>query len=584
MKIIKKINYILDRKTKAKAIVVLIMTCIGAALELAGVSIILPLVNIGMGQENAQDNSICKIIMDITGILNPTKVLMLLVLLMIFIYIVKNIYMAYMNCIIFHFSMNVRRKLATKLMTSYLKQPYSFFLNKNSSELIRSINTDTAQFYEMLSNCFLVASNGLVAVSLVIYLSITNFLMTFVVVVVLGLFAGTVFIKIRNWTRNLGERNQTMTAQLLKMLQQSLDGVKEIKVLGREKYFINNYDTAYQESANITRKFNLGNLLPKYLIEMVCMTAVLGFLEISIMSTGTLDVLPKIAIFAVACFKLLPSVNALYAYSNTIVYNMASVDLIYNDLQEAEHIENDAKKCECIEVNDKETTIDFKEYIDVRNVTFAYANTSKNILDNISLTIRKGQSVAFIGPSGGGKTTLADIVLGLLSPVSGEVLVDGINIAGQRSSWTNNIGYIPQSIYLTDDTIRNNVAFGIPEKDIDDKRVWKVLEDAQLKEFVENSEKGLDTMVGEHGVRISGGQRQRIGISRALYSNPAVLLFDEATSALDNETEYEVMQAIDALHGAKTIIMIAHRLSTIRNCDDVYEVGDGNVIKKGCRK
>lgn len=577
MGIIKKIDYVFDSGTKVKIIVVLLMIILGAALELLGVSVILPLVDLGMKPDAFKENDVCNFISNVTGITEATTILLIMVSGMILIYITKNIYMAYMNSVIYGFSMNVRRSLATRMMTVFMRQPYSYFLQENSSELIRCVNSDTVQFYEMLSNCFLVISNGLVAGSLVVYLLYTNWVMTLSVVVLLALCAGAVFLKIRKTTRVLGVENQRLNSLLIKTLQQSFEGIKEIKVMGREHFFVDAYDDVYKESANIVRKYNLANLLPKYLIEAVTITGILGFLAINIVVNGNyMEVLPQLAAFAVAAFRLLPAVNALYMYSNTIVYNMASVDLIYKDLKETENLEQDYYRN-----LDKETVkLEFNREISLHHITFGYEGSSKTVLENIDLVIRKGDSVAFIGPSGGGKTTLADLLLGLLIPREGQVLVDGIDVTTNMEGWIENIGYIPQNIYLLDDSIRKNVAFGIASDQIDDNEVWEALNKAQLKEFVESLELGIDTVVGERGARISGGQRQRIGIARALYKNPSILVFDEATSALDSETEKEVICAIDNLHGSKTIIMIAHRLTTIQNCDVVYSVGNKRVQSK----
>lgn len=572
--ILKKINYVFDRKTKFKMFIVLLMITAGAALELLGVSIILPLVDLGMSPDAFQTNTVCIFIAKLTGISDAISILLIMIGGMIVIYIVKNLYMAYMNSVIYGFSMSVRRQLATRMMTVFMRQPYAFFLNANSSELMRCVNSDTAQFYEMLSNCFLVISNGLVAISLVVYLLYTNWVMTLSVVALLAICAATIFLKIRKRTRRLGVENQRLNSLLIKTLQQSFEGVKEIKVIGCEDYFVDSFDDVYKESANNVRKQNLANLLPKYLIEAVSITAILGFLAVNILLNGNyMDVLPQLAVFAVAAFRLLPSVNSLYMYSNTIVYNMASVDLIYHDLRDAEALEQEY-------VKNKDRVIKplvFDKEIVIQKITFSYEGTPKNVLENVDLVIKKGESVAFVGASGGGKTTLVDIVLGLLTPKAGQVLADGVDIASNKEGWIETIGYIPQNIYLLDDSIRKNIAFGIEEEVIDDAKVWDALDKAKLKEYVENLEQGLDTMVGERGTRLSGGQRQRIGIARALYRNPGILVFDEATSALDNDTEKEVMRAIDGLHGSKTIIMIAHRLSTIQNCDVVYTVENRSV-------
>ncbi len=576
MKALKKINYVFDKRTKLECFVVLAMIIIGAALELLGVSAILPIVELGMDDKSIESSKVCCVIMSITGNKDPKTILLVLVVGVVLIYIVKNLFLAVSNSTIFSFSMKVRRKLATRMLSAYLKQPYAFFLQRNSSELIRSVNSDTMQFYEMLSNVFLVASSGLVSLCLIIYLFITNYVMTLVVLVLLGLCMGIIFFLITGKTRKLGKMNQTMQSLLIKALQQSFEGVKEIKVMSREQYFTDEYDALYKESANITRKYNINNLLPKYLIETVSIIAILGYLAFNILVNGNYaSIIPQLAVFAVAAFRLLPSVNALYAYLNTIIYNMASVDLVYHDLKEAEELEQN-KKVNSSSMIDTEA-MQFHNQIELSHITFHYDNMNKNVLKDASAVLKKGQSVALIGASGGGKTTLADIFLGVLTPVSGKVLVDGYDIQENISGWTKNIGYIPQNIFLLDDTIRKNVAFGILENQIDDDKVLAALEKAQLKDFVIGLEHGLDTEVGERGTRLSGGQRQRLGIARALYDNPDILVFDEATSALDTNTEKEVMRAIDSLHGEKTMLIVAHRLSTIQNCDVVYRVENESI-------
>jgi ABC-type multidrug transport system fused ATPase/permease subunit len=359
-------------------------------------------------------------------------------------------------------------------------------------------------------------------------------------------------------------------------MKQAFEGVKEIKIMNTENEFINSYDKQYKKKTELDVRYATFNTMPKYLIEVFAVVSVLGFLAFNLSTNSEyMKLLPQLATFAVAAFKLLPCVNATYSSVNVAVYYRASLELVYRDI----------KKADEMDVNDEILSEDIKDFpfnevIRLEHVTFRYEGTEEDVLKDAVLEIKKGQSVALIGASGGGKTTTADIILSLLEPVKGQVTVDGKDIAENVRGWRKKIGYIPQFIYLTDESIRKNVAFGIEEDKIDDKQVWKVLEDAQLKEFVESLPQGLDTVVGERGARISGGQRQRVGIARALYRDPEVLVFDEATSALDTDTEKEVMKAVDKLTGTKTILMIAHRLSTIENCDVVYRVEKGSITRE----
>lgn len=575
MNLFNKLNYLFDRKTKIGMLGIFVIITIGSFAELLGVAIIAPLVNLAI-DPNFQNYFWCKMIMDITGYETRGQIMLVLIVATILIYVAKSVYLSWMNSCMYKFSASIRRQLAVKLMKSYLKQPYAYFLKKNTSELIRSVNTDTGQLYEVVSNCFLIASNGLTAVTLLATLVVMNPVMAFVVAGLLAICAIVILLIVQKKTRYYGKTNQKLTGHLIKYLQQTFEGVKEIKVLNNEDYFIEQYSGTYQKQTEMLRKFSLVNVIPKYLIETVCISGILIYLGYNVMmNPNYMDIVPQLAMFVTAAYKLLPSVNALYAYTNTIIYHKAAIDLVYHDIKEANEL---GKQTDISHTENEEMS--FQDKICLSHVNFRYENADKDVLEDVTIEIPKGKSIALVGPSGGGKTTTADIILGLLTPAKGEVWVDGKNIKENISGWRRKIGYIPQTIYLTDDSIKCNIALGIPEEEIDESRVWKALEEAQLSDFVKGLEKGINTEVGERGTRISGGQRQRIGIARALYHNPEILVFDEATSALDNETEKEVMKAIDSLHGNKTMIMIAHRLSTIENCDIVYRVEKAKITQE----
>lgn len=564
--ILTKVNCILERKMKKELVGVFLLTLAGAILELVGVSIILPLINLALDPGGIENNKECRLIMQIFGIKEPEYALAVLILMIILLYIIKNIYLSIMNSTIYQYSMKVRRKLCAKLMENYIRRPYYFFLERNSAELIRSVNMDVQGFYEVLYNFLLLVSNMLMVSAIVIFLAYTNIVMTLVIAALIGLMALTLFRFLQKKARALGVINQRTQAEIIKSLQQSFSGIKEIKILGCEEQFIADYDRKNYRGVNTQRKAQLISVLPKYLIETLAVGGILIVLLVSILFGGNYNVLiGQLGAFAVAAFKLLPSVNSSYAYMSTIMYNKASIDVLHKELSV-----NEAENC------DKEE-ITFKENIILENVWFQYRGMKDYVLEQVNICIYKGDSVAFIGESGGGKTTLADIVLGLLAPGRGRVLIDGKDVSVSLKGWRSKIGYIPQTIYLTDDTICKNIAFGIADEEIDEERVRKALEKAQLLEYVQRLPQQLDTMVGERGVCLSGGQRQRIGIARALYRDTEVLVFDEATSALDTETEKEVMQAIENLHGTKTIIMIAHRLSTIEKCDRVFKIQNKTV-------
>lgn len=287
---------------------------------------------------------------------------------------------------------------------------------------------------------------------------------------------------------------------------------------------------------------------------------------------------PIFGTFAVGAFRILPSISKVSSRLNTIIFFKQTLQNTYDNLKTVEQYKyniNPATSNDLIENN-----VCFTKDLRIKSVTWRYQNANQNILEDVSLVIHKGESVAFIGVSGAGKTTLADIIMGLLKPQTGCVEIDGIDIFTIPRQWARIIGYVPQSVFLTDDSIRRNIAFGLNTDDISDEKIWHALDQAQLKTFVEDLPRGLDTIVGERGIKLSGGQRQRIAIARALYENPDILVLDEATSALDNETESAVMESIETLQGSKTLIIVAHRLTTIKNCDRIYEIADGLVIEK----
>lgn len=575
MEIIKKLNYLFDKQLKLKILFIFVLITIGSLVELLGVAIVLPIIELAMESSEVSESKMAVLVSQIFGANSKESILLWLIGITVLIYIIKSFYLVYMNSQLYLFSANVKRKLSIRLMKAYFKQPYEFFLLKNSAELMRGVSSDTGELYNTIINVLRVISNSITAVSIIAYLIVTNFLMTITITILLAICALLIFLVFNKRFREYGRLNQKYSAYIGKDLRQAFEGVKEIKIIGNEDYFVNEYETNVKKQNEIMNLFMIYNSIPKYLIETVCISGILIFLGFNVVFNENYTALiPQLATFCVAAYKLLPSVNGISAYMNSIIFSKASIDLVYHDIKEVEDLEKEKEQEHSLIEK-----LDFQDKIEAKEVSFRYHGTEKDVLHNVNLLMPKGHSVALIGPSGGGKTTMADILLGLLKPEKGSVLVDGVDIRNKLENWGKNIGYIPQVIYLTDDSIRKNVAFGIKDSDIDDEQVWKALEGAQLKEFVKGLPDGLDTEVGEHGDRISGGQRQRIGIARALYRNPEILVFDEATSALDNETEKEVMKAIEGLQGTKTMLMIAHRLTTIEHCDAVYKVEGGKVEK-----
>lgn len=571
---VKKLRYVFDRKDKIKLVGLAILMVIGSVLELLAVAVFNPFIEVLMQTSSIEDDSFLKLFFAHIHLNGIEQYLVVLSALIAVIYLVKNIYLSFLQNVILSFSYTTRMNLATRLLTTYMNEPYTFHLSKNIAEMQRCLQSDTSQFMTLISSGLQLTVEMVTCLALAAYLFHTSHSITVVIGVLLLMCIGLFFIISKKVSSRLGRQNEHYNAKLFQWINQSLGGIKELKILQREEYFIDSYKTNYKKLIWGARVNELIAALPKYIVETVAMVGLVFAIIIKLLfGHGALETfIPQIAVFAVAAFRLLPSVGRVNAYINSIMYNKASLDMIYDDLKEI-----DSEPVQEIEWQEKKEKWIFTKGVTVEHVSYHYPDSDVEVLHDISLEIPKGKTVALIGPSGAGKTTLADIILGLLPPVSGVVRMDQHNVYENLRSWREKLGYIPQSIYLSDDTIRNNVAFGIYEAQIDDNAIWKALEKAQLKEFVQGLENGLDTYVGDRGVRLSGGQRQRIGIARALYHDPEILVLDEATSALDSSTEQAVMESIESLQGLKTMIIIAHRLTTIKNADLVYEVSGGNV-------
>lgn len=571
----KKLSYIFSKRDKYKIALLLCIMVAGSFLELLGVAVFQPFVNIIMMPDSIQENPYLARIYQMFGCSTAESFLTVVALGIIVIYVVKNVYLWVEQNLIMKFTYGMQQKLSTRLLTTYLSEPYTFHLNKNIAELQRSMQEDTGLFTQVLMHTLQLVAEVVVCIVLGVYLFTVSNSIT-VVIVGLLILCVVLFTKItKRFTEQLGKEAQVYKGKLYQWVNQSLGGVKEVKVLNREEFFVSSYKKYYGLYIKGVRINRLLSITPKYMVEAVCMTGLLIAIIIKLnFGHGELEnFIPQLATFAVAAFRLLPSVGRINEHVNNILYAVPSVDLIYGDLKGIEDYQESKG-----EEEGKEWS--FEHGITAKHITYAYPNTDTNVLEDASCVIPKGKTVAFIGSSGAGKTTMADIILGLLAPQRGKILVDDIDVFKNLTMWHHQIGYIPQVIYLSDDTIRNNIAFGIHEDQIDEEAVRTALKKAQLAEFVDTLPDGLDTIVGDRGVRLSGGQRQRIGIARALYHDPEILVLDEATSALDNETETAVMEAIESLQGSKTMIIIAHRLTTIQNADIIYEVGDGKVTER----
>ena len=571
MSIFKKISYIFSAKQKVQSVLLCIGLFIGALFELAGVSLITQLVSIVTDPGKIHSNALLGGVYDAFDMKDDRQFFLTLVTGLIIVYLVKNAYLLWINYVQYTFIYNNQLRLSGRLIDCYLKKPYTYHLDKNSAEMVRNVMLDSERFFQMLLSVFLMLSEFLISALLCIYLLTVDWFITVSVAVILGIFTGLYLILFKNKAKEYGKENQIYDGKMHQSINQALGAVKDIKILHREKYFVDAFCGYGKKKMRAVRNNNVLGQAPKYVIETVCIGAILLVLVYKIFRGEDLSsMITQLAAFAVAAFKLLPSVSKINNFANLIIFLKPSVDLIYRDIKDTEDMKN-------FELTDADGSEPEAAEITVSNLTYRYPHTERDVLKNVNLSIPLGYAVGLMGPTGAGKSTLADIILGILTPTGGTVSYGTMNVHEHPIKWSKKLAYIQQSIYLADETIRNNVAFGIDDDKIDEDKVWKALEEAQIKDFVKSLPEGLDTMVGERGVRLSGGQRQRIGIARALYDDPEILVLDEATSALDNETENAVMEAIDSLMGRKTLIIIAHRLTTLRNCQVIFKVEGGGV-------
>jgi ATP-binding cassette, subfamily B, bacterial PglK len=576
--LIKKLFYILPKGDPFKVAVLFLMMLIAAGLEVIGIGMIPAFVSIVAAPEQVLGYEPLQFLWSALNITTDQDLLIWGSAALVGVFILKGIYIIFFNYIEAKFVFNRRFIISHRLMSSYMQAPYTFHLGRNTSELLRNLTSEVNIIVNhIMTNLLKMSREGLMAISILLFLFVMEPLISMVVILFSGLGAGSFLFLTQKKMKVYGEQEQRHRRNMILAINQGLGGIKDARVLNREQHFIEKFRTEVYDSTRLLAWIRYIQQIPKPVVEV---TAVLGMMIISAimvwqgrpMST----IIPILTLFAMATVRLMPAVQQLSTMYTGIRYNLVAINPLYDDLKELELY----RKQFLADRRSKER-VTLEERIHSENVSYSYPGSDEKALKEVSFEIPRGKAVAFVGESGAGKTTIVDLLLGLLEPTEGEIKVDGRNIHQKLSAWQINIGYIPQSIYLADETLRNNIAFGIPDDEIDDEKVLQAIESAQLSEMVSRLPDGLDTMIGENGTRISGGQRQRVGIARALYHNPQVLVMDEATSALDNITEKEITRAIEALKGDRTIIMIAHRLTTVENCDCLYLMKNGRIVDEG---
>ena len=564
-----KIWSLLTSTERRSVLVLLVMMLIAMLLETVSVGLVIPAMSL-LTQENAEANNLAlQEVFIALGRPSQRTLIIAGMLILVAVYFVKTLFLAFMAWWQTRFAFGIHASLSLRLFELYLRQTYTFHLQKNSAQLIRNVTNEVSMFTISVSSVVVVASELFVLVgllALVLYIEPVGALSA---VCVLGLASWVFHRPTASHIGNWGEARQFHEGMRFQHLQQGLAGVKDVILLGREAGFIENFREHNAQVAHAGHLQQTIERIPRLWLEFVSVIG-LAIVVISMLmqNKSPETVLTTLGLFAATSFRLLPSINRIFNGVQAIRFGLPAVNVLHAEFRH--HIP--------VPISDQISVKPFCDMLEFDKVSFSYPNTAKPTVRNISLVISKGESVGFVGKSGSGKSTLVDICLGLIAPNAGEVRIDGKDIRSNLREWQNQIGYVPQAIYLTDDTLRRNVAFGLLDEQIDDAAVLRAINDAKLGDFLRAQPKGLETMVGERGVRLSGGQRQRIGIARALYHNPSVLVLDEASSALDTATELEVMQTVNTFRGDKTIIIVAHRLSTVEHCDKIFEFEDGHLV------
>ncbi len=577
LKIIKKINILMDKKQKGAMARLFLMMIVSAGLETGAVMMVMAVVQLILDPVALEQGETYQRISSLLNLQDTVQFSVFAILFLIVLYIAKNSFQFIFQRSLYRFVYSNQFKTASSLMKNFVRREYEYYLDAETAVIQRSITADVSNMYALIMAVLQIASEMIVALFLVIALAMQDPVMT--VIIAALLVATLVVIKkiVKPIMNRTGKENQDFGASMFAWISQTVQGIKEIKVAGREQYFIGEYCKVGEGYVRAMERFSLFNNTPKLLIETVCMAGLLGYIMALIVLGADVSAMVSLfAAFGIAAMRLLPAASRINNQITSMAFNEPFFFNVSDNLVE----ETDEAHTDISYAVVAKEKLPVTREVRLSDITYHYPNSDKLIFDHATVSFPIGKSIGVVGASGAGKTTIIDILLGLLKLQGGKVLADEVDIQEHYREWLANVGYIPQMIFLLDADIRKNVVFGIPEEEIDEEKLWHALKEAQLDAFVKTLPDGVHTGIGERGIRLSGGQRQRIGIARALYHDPEVLILDEATSALDNDTEAAIMESINRLHGKKTLVIIAHRLQTIEKCDMVFRVENGKIVKE----
>jgi ABC-type multidrug transport system fused ATPase/permease subunit len=568
---------LLTKKEKQQLILVFFAQLIMGFIELLGIGSIGPFISIITNPQIIHQNEYLLTAYNYFGFNSDLEFIITFGIVVIIILAVSNFSLAVATLINQFYTGKRRHSLSMRLFEKYLRQPYIYFLNLNTATLIRNLRNVDGFVTEVLMNLLNLVSHAIVALAIIVLLVVMNPVLALIVTLTLFVLYAIIFGTVRKTLAKKGKEWQILDYVRLKYITEAFSGIKDIKILEKERVFLELYRPASLRFTNNDTVNRSINELPRFLIETVAIGGMILVILVMLTSGATIEhFLPVLTVYAFGAYRLLPLLQKMFRAVASVRYHFPVVETLYNDFTV---LPNGSPLLDRKDI----TPLSFQSEINIENIVFSYPNSSKIILNNINVNIKYNTSIALVGPTGCGKTTLVDIILCLLAPQQGKITVDHAPVdESVRLNWQRNLGYVPQSIYLSDDTIKNNIAFGISPDDIDMESVINAAKLANIHNFISGElEDGYDTSIGERGIKLSGGQRQRIGIARAVYHNPSVLILDEATSALDSLTENVIMDAINSLNHKKTIIIIAHRITTVKSCDCIYMMNKGSITDHG---